>query len=198
MKLLLFFCILLIIYTDEILLLNSSPGTVTCCYWDLHRSSSKMQWQKLFCFFFSFCLLYKWNKLWENPRDVIKAALLGLLFGLSSAHLSEWAVITQTRKTRTFLSKNQITCFSLQHMGIFLLESAVSQVNSCCWALLWISDDNSDRVSLRRQLNYFASRAGLFCFFLSWCHSWIYFSCFRVFGGRTSCDSLTKVLLRRL
>lgn len=58
---------------------------------------------------------------------------------------------------------------------------------------LRISGNNSARVSLRRQLNYFALRAGLFWFFLSLCHPWIYFSCFCVFGDHANWSSLRKM-----
>jgi hypothetical protein len=96
------------------------------------------------------------------------------------------------QEMRPFPSENQLTCFPAAY-GALSLQSLVSQVNSCCWVPLWISSNNSDRVSLRRQLNYFAARAGCLWVFLSLWPPWIDFSCFREFGSHVNWHSLREM-----
>lgn len=65
---------------------------------------------------------------------------------------------TNTRKQNFFFPKNQSTLWSLPHMDLFLSGGLLVQVNICSLVVLWINSNNSDRVSLRWQLNYFHAR----------------------------------------
>ena len=151
----------------------------------------------------SLCLsASRWNEVQASPLNPIKqwrwqvSPPLDLELGFFPSHLSDWSIITQNQETRTFADWEPAHVPRPATYGALSLESLLGQVSSCCWVPLWISGNNSDRVSSRRQLNYYTPRVGLFWFwfYLSLCHPWIYFLCFCVFGDHVSWHLLRKIL----
>ena len=191
------FYILLSIYSDKILreTLSSKPGSVTCWLWALGKPNGKSVPNR-FALFVHLQMKQGTDEPFEPYKTMkmtgFSSTRLGA--GIFPSHLSDWSIITQNQETRTLSVWEPAHVPRPATYGDLSLESLLGQVNSCCWVPLWISGNNSDRVSLRRQLNYFTARADLFWFFLSLCHAWIYFSCFCVFGDHVSWHLLRKML----